>query len=113
MGMGSVISSVQWLQYRLRRARLRARRTSEGQKVLATATIKMFLAQADPKRLRTAEISNGTGKAVAGPRLELEDLLARDEAGLPRLGRTITAPTDARSIRSGAALRRRNVRGSV
>lgn len=50
---------------------------------MATATIKLFLAQADAKRLRTAEISNWTGKAVAGPRLELEDLLARDEAYKP------------------------------
>lgn len=47
---------------------------------MPTATIKLFLAHADPKRLRTAEISNWTGKAVAGPRTELENILARDEA---------------------------------
>ena len=47
---------------------------------MATATIKIFLAQGDPKRLRTAELSNWTGKAVAGPRSELEDILAREEA---------------------------------
>jgi hypothetical protein len=47
---------------------------------MATATIKIFLAQGDPKRLRTAELSNWTGKAVAGPRSELEDLLAREES---------------------------------
>jgi hypothetical protein len=34
---------------------------------MASATIKIFLAHGDPKRLRTAELSNWTGKAVAGP----------------------------------------------
>jgi hypothetical protein len=48
---------------------------------MATATIKVFLAHGDAKRLRTAELSNWTGKAVAGPRSEFEDVLARDEAG--------------------------------
>jgi hypothetical protein len=33
----------------------------------------------DAKSLRTAEISNWTGKAVAAPRTELDDLLAREE----------------------------------
>jgi len=33
-----------------------------------------------PKRLRTAEISNWTGKAVAGPRSEFEGVLAREES---------------------------------
>jgi len=33
----------------------------------------------DAKSLRTAEISNWTGKAVAAPRTELEELLAREE----------------------------------
>lgn len=47
---------------------------------MPTATIKMFLAQGDPKRLRTAELSNWTGKAVAGPRSEFESVLARDES---------------------------------
>lgn len=47
---------------------------------MATATIKMFLAHGDPKRLRTAELSNWTGKAVAGPRSEFEDVLAREES---------------------------------
>ncbi|HDQ45221.1 MAG TPA: DUF4357 domain-containing protein [bacterium] len=32
----------------------------------------MFLIHGDPKRLRTAELSNWTGKAVAGPRSEFE-----------------------------------------
>jgi hypothetical protein len=46
---------------------------------MATATIKMFLAHGDPKRLRIAGLSNWTGKAVAGPRSEFEDVLAREE----------------------------------
>lgn len=47
---------------------------------MPTATIKIFLAHGDPKRLRTAEISNWTGKAVAGPRSEFEYILAREES---------------------------------
>lgn len=47
---------------------------------MPTATIKLFLAQGDPQRLRTAELSNWSGKAVAGPRSEFEDVLARDES---------------------------------
>ncbi len=47
---------------------------------METATLKLFLTKGDPKRLRTAEISNWTGKAVAGPRAELDGILARDEA---------------------------------
>ena len=33
----------------------------------------------DPKRLRTAELSNWTGKAVAGPRSEFEGVISREE----------------------------------
>jgi hypothetical protein len=47
---------------------------------MPTATIKVFLVHGDPKRLRTAELSNWTGKAVAGPRSEFEDVLAREES---------------------------------
>lgn len=47
---------------------------------MATATLKIFLAYGDPKRLRTAELSNWTGKAVSGPRSEFEKLLAREES---------------------------------
>lgn len=47
---------------------------------MATATIRMFLVHGDPKRLRTAELSNWTGKAVAGPRSEFEGVLAREES---------------------------------
>lgn len=47
---------------------------------MASATIKIFLVHADPKRLRTAELSNWTGKAIAGPRSEFEGVLSRDES---------------------------------
>lgn len=47
---------------------------------MATATIKIFLAFGDPKRLRTAELSNWTGKAVAGPRSEFDQILSREES---------------------------------
>jgi hypothetical protein len=47
---------------------------------MPSATIKIFLVHGDPKRLRTAELSNWTGKAVAGPRSDLEGVLSRDEA---------------------------------
>jgi hypothetical protein len=48
---------------------------------MSSATIKIFLVHGDPKRLRTAEISNWTGKAVAGPRSEFDGVIAREEAG--------------------------------
>jgi hypothetical protein len=47
---------------------------------MASATLKIFLPHADPKRLRTAELSNWTGKAIAGPRSEIESVLAREES---------------------------------
>jgi hypothetical protein len=47
---------------------------------MPSATIKLFLIHGDAKRLRIAELSNWNGKAVAGPRSELEGVLARDEA---------------------------------
>ena len=50
---------------------------------MATATLKLFLAYGDPKRLRTAELSNWTGKAVAGPRSEFDKVLAREESSSP------------------------------
>ena len=46
---------------------------------MTSATIKLFLPRGDAKSLRTAEISNWTGKAVAAPRTEIEELLSRDE----------------------------------
>ena len=48
-----------------------------------SATVKIFLAKGSPTSIRTAEISNWTGKAVAGPRSQLEDILKREEAGKP------------------------------
>jgi hypothetical protein len=48
---------------------------------MSSATIKIFLVHGDPKRLRTAELSNWTGKAVAGPRSEFEGLIGREESG--------------------------------
>ena len=48
---------------------------------MPSATIKIFLVYGDPKRLRTAELSNWTGKAVAGPRSEFDGVLKRDESG--------------------------------
>jgi hypothetical protein len=50
---------------------------------MASATIKLFLPLGDAKSLRTAEISNWTGKAIAAPRTELNELLARDELENP------------------------------
>ncbi len=46
---------------------------------MASATIKLFLPHGDGTRLRTAEISNWSGKALAAPRTDFDDLLARDE----------------------------------
>jgi len=48
---------------------------------MPSATIKIFLVHGDPKRLRTAEISNWTGKAIAGPRTEFDAVLGREESG--------------------------------
>lgn len=50
-----------------------------GCKIMATATIKLFLVRGEPQSLRTAELVNWTGKAVAAPRSELDDLLGRNE----------------------------------
>ena len=47
---------------------------------MPSATIKIFLVHGDPKRLRTADISNWIGKAVAGPRSEFEGVISREEA---------------------------------
>jgi hypothetical protein len=47
---------------------------------MPSATIKLFLVHGDAKRLRKAELSNWTGKAVAGPRSEMDGVLGRDEA---------------------------------
>ena len=59
---------------------------------MPSATIKLFLQFGDAKSLRTAEISNWTGNAVAAPRTELDALLARDE--LANAGVYILTGTD-------------------
>jgi predicted type IV restriction endonuclease len=46
---------------------------------LQPVTIRLFLAHGEPNGLRTAEISNWTGKAIACPRNKLIDLFAREE----------------------------------
>lgn len=51
--------------------------------MLHSATIKLFLPHGDPKGVRTAEISNWSGKAIAGPRSDLERLLEREELAQP------------------------------
>jgi hypothetical protein len=48
---------------------------------MPSATIRIFLVYGDPKRLRTAELSNWTGKAVAGPRSEFDGVIKREESG--------------------------------
>lgn len=50
---------------------------------IASATIKLFLPKGDAKSLRTAEISNWSGKAVAAPRTEFDELIAREELEKP------------------------------
>ena len=57
-----------------------------------SATIKLFLPRGDAKSLRTAEISNWTGKAIAAPRTELDELVQREE--LDKAGVYILSGTD-------------------
>ena len=57
-----------------------------------SATIKLFLPRGDAKSLRTAEIMNWTGFAIAAPRTELDDLLQREE--LDKSGVYILSGTD-------------------
>jgi len=45
--------------------------------------VRIFLTKGSPTSVRTAEISNWTGKAVAGPRSQIEEMLKREEAGKP------------------------------
>ena len=47
------------------------------------ATIKLFLAHGSPTGLRTAELSNWSGKAIAAPRSELAAFLKRSEVTNP------------------------------
>jgi hypothetical protein len=46
-----------------------------------SATIKLYLPFGDPRRLRTAEISNWSGKSIAASRTDLDELFARVELG--------------------------------
>ena len=48
-----------------------------------TATVRIFLTMGSPTSVRTAEISNWTGKAISGPRSQIEEMLKREEAGKP------------------------------
>jgi len=57
-----------------------------------SATIRLFLTCGDAKSLRTAEISNWTGKAVAAPRTQLSQLIEREE--LEKAGVYILLGTD-------------------
>ena len=50
---------------------------------MQAATIKLFLVHGSPSGLRTAEVSNWSGKAIAAPRTEMSDLLRRDELNSP------------------------------
>jgi hypothetical protein len=67
---------------------------------MKSATIKLFLPRGDAKSLRTAEIMNWTGFAIAAPRTELDDLLQRDE--LDKAGVYILSGTDPNSGRPRA-----------
>lgn len=76
---------------------------------MPSATIRIFLVHGDAKRLRTAELSNWTGKAVAAPRNEFDGLISREEAtgsGVyfltgsdPETGRNAVYVGEAESIR--------------
>lgn len=50
---------------------------------MESATIKLFLVHGSPSGLRTAELSNWSGKAIAAPRNELPALLKREELTSP------------------------------
>lgn len=50
---------------------------------MQAATIKLFLVHGSPSGLRTAELSNWSGKAIAAPRTELSELVKRDELSSP------------------------------
>lgn len=52
-------------------------------KDMQPATIKLFLVHGKPTGLRTAEISNWTGKAFAAPRSEIKAFLQRPELDSP------------------------------
>lgn len=65
----------------------------------SSATIKLFLLFGDPKKLRTAEISNWSGKAFAAPRTDLDHLLPREELSKPGIYFLLGVdPTDGKAM---------------
>ncbi len=50
---------------------------------MQAATIKLFLVNGSPNGLRTAELSNWSGKAIAAPRTEITELIKRKEISSP------------------------------
>ena len=50
---------------------------------MQAATIKLFLVHGSPNGLRTAELSNWSGKAIAAPRTEISEILKREELDSP------------------------------
>jgi len=50
---------------------------------MEAATIKLFLVKGSASSLRTGELSNWSGKAISAPRVELQDLIAREELNSP------------------------------
>ncbi len=75
---------------------------SEHPTAVTSATVTLYLPRGDAKSLRTAEISNWTGKATAAPRTELDDLLAREE--LAKAGVCIRTYVSSAIDRSAPAL---------
>jgi hypothetical protein len=64
------------------------------------ATIKLYLPRGDAKSLRSAEIMNWTGKAIAAPRTELDDLLQLED--LARTGVYLLLGTNPESGQASA-----------
>lgn len=62
---------------------------------MGTATIRMFLPTGDATGIRTAEVINWTGKAIACPRAQLKELFARQEIDSP--GVYVLSGTDPES----------------
>jgi hypothetical protein len=62
-----------------------------------TGSVKLNLLHGDAHRLRTAEVFNWNGKALAAPRAEFDELLAREE--LRRPGVYIQTGADPESSR--------------
>ena len=50
---------------------------------MQAATIKLFLVHGSPNGLRTAELSNWSGKAIAAPHTEISGILKREELKKP------------------------------